>query len=374
MTFIVNLLLFIAALSVLIFIHELGHFIFAKIFKVYCHEFSIGMGPAIFKKKFKWDKETTYCIRMFPIGGFVSMAGESVDEKKDKNIGVNRSINSIQAWKRAIIIIAGVVFNFIFAYILILSLSWSGFFPKDLHAEYEPYVFVQEDSIAHLAGLESGDKIISLDISGFREELCEETCYFQTANQLINTLNEALPISQGDNQTLDFQISRDGEFLTIEMQREFDVESQKGQLLGIGIDPNQIEPYYPSFFNGFVFAGEVYFDFLKQMIGAIGAIFSGSGLDGVGGPVQIFEVSSQVAALGVASYVWFVAIISINLAFFNLLPIPGLDGSRFFVSIFELISRKKVNPKVEGYINAVGILFLLSFMILITIRDVVNLF
>ena len=110
------------------------------------------------------------------------------------------------------------------------------------------------------------------------------------------------------------------------------------------------------------------------MFEAIGSLFTKEGLNQVGGPVQVYSVSAQMASQGVLSYIWFLAIISVNLGFFNLLPIPGLDGARFFLSIGEAITNKKFNTKIESYINMVGMLFLFGLMILVTVKDIFMLF
>ena len=154
-----NIILFVLSLSLLIFIHEFGHFIFAKIFNVYCLEFSIGMGPAIVSKKLKNDSETTYSLRWLPIGGYVSMAGEmeGSDAEKERDIPYQRTINGINPWKRAIITIAGVTFNFIFALILIaIYIFGNGVSTNDNTIE------IASNSIASNSTLSSGDKIVAL--------------------------------------------------------------------------------------------------------------------------------------------------------------------------------------------------------------------
>ena len=155
-----NLILFVISLSLLIFIHEFGHFIFAKIFNVYCLEFSIGMGPSIISKKLKNDPETTYSIRCLPIGGYVSMAGEDIenDEIKKLEIPYQRTINGINPWKRAIITIAGVTFNFIFAIILLAIFTFGNGIPTN-----DNKVDIAKGSIAADARLSSGDRIISVE-------------------------------------------------------------------------------------------------------------------------------------------------------------------------------------------------------------------
>ena len=363
--FIINLLLFILALSILIFVHELGHFIFAKMFNVHCKEFAIGMGPAIIKKKFKWDDETTYSIRAFPIGGFVSMAGEMPGEEKS-NIPPERTINGIKAWKRAIIISAGVVFNFIFAFLLTLVVVFGGMALKD-----DPILNVDDSSIAYQEGLRTGDEVFSLSISGDNNNVCEGGCSISKASQLFQYLHEAALKEEGQSQIITLEVLRDDSELTFQINREYDVENERSQIIGIS---QKAISHYPGFFEGIALSFEVYFNFMGEMFKAIGHLFTGQGLDSVGGPVEIFRVSSEVSSMGILPYVWFVAIISINLAFFNLLPIPGLDGSRLLTSIFEMITKKKIKPEIENMINFIGILFLLSLIVLITIRDISRIF
>ena len=110
------------------------------------------------------------------------------------------------------------------------------------------------------------------------------------------------------------------------------------------------------------------------MFQAIGSLFTKNGFSQVGGPVQVYSVSTQMASEGVLSYIWFLAIISVNLGFFNLLPIPGLDGARFYISIGEAITNKKFNPKIESYINMIGMFFLFGLMIVVTFKDIITLF
>ena len=113
---------------------------------------------------------------------------------------------------------------------------------------------------------------------------------------------------------------------------------------------------------------------VSTMFKALGSLFTKAGISQLGGPIQIYQVSAEQASQGIIPYVWFVAILSINLGFFNLLPIPGLDGSRFIVSIGEMITRRKFNVKVESYLNFIGIILLLLIMVLVTVKDVIGLF
>ena len=126
----------------------------------------------------------------------------------------------------------------------------------------------------------------------------------------------------------------------------------------------------PGFFEGLGLTFKTFGEIIVLMFQAIGSLFTKEGFSQVGGPVQVYTVSAQMASQGFLSYVWFLAIISVNLGFFNLLPIPGLDGARFFISIGETVTNKKFNPKIESYINMAGMLFLFGLMIVVTIKDV----
>jgi len=370
--FILNLLLFLIALSLLIFVHELGHFLFAKLFKVYCMEFSLGMGPAIVSKKFKKDSETTYSLRALPIGGYVAMAGEVQDDEQEKelNIPYERTINGIKAWKRSIVVVAGVIFNFIFAIILIaIYIFANGVNTNDNR------VSIQENSIVYNAGLRNDDKILEIsnniitDNGSTIYSSCLDACSISTVSQLIDIVNKQVPSSSTQTQSITIKYLHDGETLTSTVTRGFDSATSSAQLFGLS---NALET--PGFFEGLELTFKTFGEIIVLMFQAIGSLFTKEGFSQVGGPVQVYTVSAQMASQGFLSYIWFLAIISVNLGFFNLLPIPGLDGARFFLSVGETITNKKFNPKIESYINMVGIFLLFGLMIVVTIKDVLMLF
>lgn len=368
--FISNLLLFLIALSLLIFIHELGHFLFAKLFNVYCMEFSLGMGPSIVSKKFKKDPETTYSLRYLPIGGYVAMAGETQDNEQEKelNIPYERTINGIKAWKRAIVVVAGVVFNFIFALILLAIFIFGN--GVDLNK-----VTVQENSIVYNAGLRTNDEILSVSNNILTENgeevyaACLDSCKVRRISNLDKILTKGMPQKEGQSQSITIKYSRDGEVYTSTVSRTYDSTNSTVEKFGIG---SVVEK--PGFFEGIGITFEEFGEIIVLMFQAIGSLFTKEGFSQVGGPVQVYTVSAQMASQGFLSYVWFLAIISINLGFFNLLPIPGLDGARFFISVGETITNKKFNPKIESYINLAGMLFLFGLMIVVTVKDVFMLF
>jgi len=381
-----NIILFVLSLSLLIFIHEFGHFIFAKLFNVYCLEFSIGMGPAIISRKIKKDPETTYSLRWLPIGGYVSMAGEDSDTDKEKQLEIpyQRTINGINPWKRAIITIAGVAFNFIFAIILIsIFIFCNGISTNDNTIE------ITSNSIASNSTLSSGDKIVALkdivvkaDGNIIYQDCIDNRCdtaYFDSFyvylnnNELINSINEQLKTNNdvkiSQEITILYTHKGTSTELSTVLMREYNNETNTFPLLGIN-EATRV----PGFFEGIGLTFKTFGEIIVLMFKAIGSLFTPEGFNNLGGVVSMYESSKTMASEGVLSYVWYLAIISVNLGFFNLLPIPALDGARFYVSIFEGISKKKLNPKIEGYMNLCGLILLFSLMIVVTVKDVIGLF
>jgi len=384
-----NIILFVIGLSLLIFIHEFGHFLFAKLFNVYCLEFSIGMGPSIISKKFKKDEETTYSIRALPIGGYVSMAGETLENsetEKELEIPYQRTINGVSPWKRAIITIAGIAFNFILALILIAVFIFAnGVSTNDNEVE------IVRNSIASESNLSSGDKIVAVkDIrvySGENEIYTDctnpnETCeivYFSGFNTYLN--NELLLSKTADyikehpeaviTQTITIIYSHKGSAgvdSTI-LVRNFDNAREAFPVLGI----NEARTT-PGLFSGLGLTFVTFGQIIVLMGQAIVSLFSADGFNNLGGVVSMYQTSAAMASEGILSYIWFLAIISVNLGFFNLLPVPALDGARFYISVIEGVTNKKLNPKVEGYLNMVGMLLLFGLMIAVTIKDIIGLF
>ena len=370
--FILNLLLFLIALSLLVFVHELGHFLFAKLFGVYCIEFSLGMGPLVTSKKFKKDKETTYSIRYLPIGGYVAMAGETVEDSKEQelNIPYERTINGVKAWKRAIITVAGVTFNFIFAIILIaIYIFGSGVSTNDNRIK------VENNSIVYNAGIRTGDRILEVKNNVIKTNgtitysSCLEGCSINKISDLVEIVNKDIPNEENETQELTITYMQNNETKTATISRSYSLENKKADVYGLSV---MLET--PGFFKGLKLTFQTFGEIIVLMFKALGSLFTKEGISQVGGPVQVYAVSAQMASQGFLSYIWFLAIISVNLGFFNLLPIPGLDGARFYLSIGETITNKKFNPKIESYINMIGMFLLFGIMILVTIKDVITLF
>ena len=335
--------------SFLIFIHELGHFTFAKAFGVQVNEFSLFMGPAIWKKQ---RGETLYAVRCIPIGGYCAMEGEDGDSDNP------RAFSNAVWWKRFIILVAGAAMNFITGVVMI------GIFLAPNKNYILPQVSVVEENCAFADYIQPGDTIVALD---------GEKIYVNSDFSLLMSLNA------GDIH--DLTIRRNGEIMeykNINMEmREFP-DDDGNPVLRYGFSFSLAEST-PGLWAKTTWKTSG--DTVRLVRLSLKMLFTGqAGLRDVTGPVGIVQQMSNVAeASGSAWYaflnlLYFGGFIAINLAVMNLLPIPALDGGRvvglLLTSAIEGITRKKVNPKVEGYIHGVGMLLLLALMAVIMFKDI----
>ena len=337
---------FILILSVTIFVHELGHFIFAKRAGIYVYEFCLGMGPRIFKFKRKND-ETEYGIRLFPIGGFCAMAGEDV--KDDDDIPKERKLQSKTWLQKFLTVVAGVMFNFIFAIILLFIIGLVNGNPNN-----KPIVSsVPNDGPSYLAGLRIGDEITKLN--GVK----------------INTIDRLMieyQINYG--QPLELEILRDGESKTIEIVPNT-IETEQGTTYqySFALD-GSVEK---GFFEAIEYAITKFLSLIEQMFVTIAYLFNGNlSLSNLSGPVGIYNIVDQSASAGILSLISLTSLLSVNVGFINLLPIPAFDGGRILFLIIEKIRRKPIRPSVENAIHAVGLVLLMILMVIVTYNDIMR--
>lgn len=337
---------FILILSVTIFVHELGHFIFAKRAGIYVYEFCIGMGPRIFKFKRKND-ETEYGIRLFPIGGFCAMAGEDV--KDDDDIPKERKLQSKTWLQKFLTVVAGVMFNFIFAIILLFIIGLVNGNPNN-----KPIVSsVPNDGPSYLAGLRIGDEITKLN--GVK----------------INTIDRLMieyQINYG--QPLELEILRDGKSKTIEIVPNT-IETEQGTTYqySFALD-GSVEK---GFFEAIEYAITKFLSLIEQMFVTIAYLFNGNlSLSNLSGPVGIYNIVDQSASAGILSLISLTSLLSVNVGFINLLPIPAFDGGRILFLIIEKIRRKPIRPSVENAIHAVGLVLLMILMVIVTYNDIMR--
>lgn len=392
LTTILYVLLFMICLSVLIIIHELGHLTAAKIFKVYCLEFSCGMGPLIWKHKRK-NGETQISLRAIPFGGYVSMYGEGVQLPEGVEVDPSRSLTSIKKWKQAIIMVAGVCMNAILA----LVIFFIGNVACEQKAfEYTNKVDVVSGSVCETAG------IASQDILSFDDTWADTASFMLPGDGTITFTNGSTdtvkvvlqytasfkePVyvytfykSEGGVVNKETSYTQDISSVTYNLQTKTNDAITDHPVTIDFIDgkmpDNGLRVYVKSFrysfgeavgqsFKDFGYSATAIVNSLGQMITGQVAVDQLSGVVGIG-----FEAKTILDDLGIAKFIFLWGLISVNLAIFNLLPFPGLDGWQLLVLAIEGITRKKVPDKVKGIVSFIGISILLILMLLILFKDI----
>ena len=341
--------------SILIFVHELGHFLTAKLFGVQVNEFSMFMGPAIAK----WQKgETKYSIRCIPIGGYCAMEGE--DEDTDNP----RSFQKAAWWKRLIILAAGSVMNFLTGVLIVAVVlgSQPGYVTTQLDT-VEPWSLVGGEN-----GLQAGDTIVKFN--GESIHVYED---FTLATMMLPDGN------------YDVTVLRNGEKVFLEdvpMIRQETDDGQGGKVMLYGISFKATETT-PASVPGRILPTA--FNYVKTVIVSLRMLLTGqAGLQDMTGPAGIVQIMSESAeaadsaAGALLNMLYFGGFIAINLAVMNLLPIPALDGGRILglmlVTGIQAVTKKKIDPKYEGYIHGIGMVILLILMGVILLKDIFTIF
>lgn len=316
-----------------ILVHEFGHFAVAKMVGIEVNEFSIGMGPKLVQSK---KGETEYTIRLLPIGGYVKMEGE------DENSDNPRSFNNASVFSRIGVLVAGALMNFLLAIVVLSIVSFGIGEPTTTVDKVDP------NSPADISGITSGDKIVGI---GDKE--------IESWEEVLNEIGDA---SEGEE--LKIAIDRDGEKLTKNITPVVD----DGRAI-IGIFTRNIKSPGSAIKAGFEQTGE----FLMLMFDFIGMVFKGQvGTESLSGPVGIVKEVGVAANMGIYNLLFLLGFISVNLGFFNLLPLPALDGSRVAFLLVELIRGKPVAPEKEGLVHFIGFILLISLMLFVTYKDILN--
>ncbi len=327
--------------GLIIFIHELGHFIVARLSGVTIHEFSLGMGPAIYK--FKGPK-VTYSLRLLPIGGYVSMEGEDA-ESEDEN-----AFNKKAIWKRMLIVVAGACMNLILGLAIITSIyATKPIYNSATVAEFMPNATTQA------SGLQVGDKIVKMNKTTV---MIDQDVIF-----------EALRDNDG---IIDMKVIRDGKKINLPKVK-FDITGE-GTKKSINID-FKVKGVKRTFFTAISYSFKNTVSLARNSWAGIGDLVTGKlGLNDLSGPVGVGQVVDQASSQGFKSIMLLTAFISISIGMFNLLPFPALDGGRFVFLVIETIIRKQINRKIEGYVNGIGLVLLLGLMLVVTFKDIIKLF
>lgn len=411
---IIPILIAVLFFGVIILIHEFGHFIFAKLFGVKVNEFAIGMGPTLLKKQ---GKETKYALRLLPIGGFVSMEGE--EEESDDG----RAFCNQKTWKRMIIIAAGATFNIILGIIICFFLVGS----EELVGTNQILQFYETAVSNQEGGLQAGDKIIEIDgkrvFSDYDISFLMQRNGSGTYSFVVERDGEKIQLPQ-----VHFARRTGGNFSYAE---DCTISSLSSKIKGFGLkDGDKIiavngekvatgeeliaaigkdEDYIYDFaverngesleYKDVQLAVVTVFDFVilgqektvanvtKNAFGyalSMGRLVYLSlfdllrgqyGMNDIAGPIGTISVITDIAEESIATFNWsqmfnIMAMITINIGLFNLLPVPALDGGHLFFMVFELIFRKKIPQKYESYIHAAGLIILFGFMALISASDI----
>ena len=416
-----TIIYFILILGITVFIHELGHFLFAKHFGVHVYEFAIGMGPRIFKFKRKND-ETDYCIRLFPIGGFVQMAGEEIEENTD--VPKEKQLGSKPAYQRFLIMVAGVMMNFLLAIVLLFFI---GLFNE---------VSLDNTHVANstISGLNDNSKIVAIDdhfVNNYDKLALELTIIEDKAFTMTVKDNgqkkkftvtpiavgesgliykkdygftvDDLKVASSDNSELnvgDEIVSVNGTNVStyLELLKELnDSDNEititikdKSTLKEIKIAVNDknddklsgysygfyiVGKTEKGFFAAIKYAFIKFFSSIEQMIFTIFYLIIGKiSLGMLSGPVGIFNAVSVYSKYGISNLISLLCLICINVGFINLLPLPAFDGGHVLFIVIEKIKGSRVNPKVENMIHTIGLILLMILMVIVTYSDIIRLF
>lgn len=348
---------FILILGLIITIHEFGHLVTAKMFGVYCREFAIGMGPKIFSKK---GKETVYSLRLLPIGGYVSMAGEEGVDTDD--IPANRTLTGISPWKRIIVMLSGIFLNLVLGFILFIVL----FLIMGSRVEAPPAAVagVVAGSPAETAGFQEGDRI-------------KEVILYDGTSIKPNDFYDILEYTNSNTEELTYVIERNGESFAISVMPEYNAEEDR-YLVGIQIPPATVIKL--DFFECIYYGALEAISSMGAIFAAIGRLVRGIGLNQLSGPVGILSITDEVVTQSttaiqlVANLINLTALLSINVGIFNLLPLPIFDGGRVLISFVEIIIRRPVNKKLEQILMTVSIVLVLLLFMFIMWQDIGRIF
>ncbi|MCQ2550602.1 MAG: RIP metalloprotease RseP [Clostridia bacterium] len=326
-------ILAILLFCVLIFPHELGHFVVAKMCKVQVNEFALGMGPAIFKKQ---RGETLYSLRAIPIGGYCAMEGENEESENP------RAFNNKKAWQKICVLVAGSFMNVLICVVIMIIMAASTGTATTIIDK------VQEGMPAY-GVIQEGDQIIDID------------------GKAVNTWNDVGEFLQGQDKTARITVLRDGNEQTLKVNVKLDEEANRKV---IGITCKVDKSLGTSLSRGIKATGQM----CVTMVDSLAMLFTGrAGMDDLAGPVGLISIVGQTSSLGLMYFFYLMAFISLNLAFVNMLPFPALDGGRILFVIIRKVTGKMITDEMEGTVHTIGMLLLLALMFYITWNDIVRL-
>ncbi len=361
-----TIILFLVILAVLVFVHELGHFVAAKAFGIRVDEFAIGFPPKIFG----WQKgETKYSLNLIPFGGYVKIFGENPDEESMNGTDSARSFVNAKKWKQAVVLLAGIFMNLVFAWILI-SISFNIGLTSSITDEYRNeakdvsvmILSVQEKSPAEKAGIKGGDHILSIK-SGDVFQVSPSVEFIQKT------------IAESKDKII-IEYKRNSATGTVEVVSQNGVvEGKKAIGISMGMVGTVEFGFFRSFYEGLKLTVMETKNITIGLYTFIAGIFTAQeGLfSQVAGPIGIANMVGEARNVGLSYLLGFVAMISINLAMLNLVPFPALDGGRVLFVAIEAVIRRRIKPIIANWVNGIGFLLLIVLMIVVTFKDVLRL-
>lgn len=357
-----TLISFAIVLGLLIFVHEFGHFIWAKFFGVKVLKFSLGFGPKLVSRQYG---ETEYLISAFPLGGYVKMFGENPGELAEESLSpgeLNRSFATRPVWQRFIIVAGGPVFNLIFAMFLFFIIVWVAGLPQPL--DTTTIGGVGQDTPAAEAGLLEGDTILAID--------GKETTHWEDVSQFIKNSQgrEVILTLQRNNQTLDIAVAP-----RLETTRNIFGE-EVGERYLIGIARSEEIIYEKVGFIKSLQAGisQTWSWMYLTVMGLVKIIQKVVPASELGGPILIAKIAGERMEAGWINFLYFMGVLSVNLGILNLLPIPILDGGHLVFFSVEAILRKPLNMRTMEIMQQVGLVLLGTLMIFVFYNDIVRVF
>lgn len=350
---ILYVLLAILLLGILIMVHEFGHFAVARLCGIAVKEFSLGFGPVIWQHKSK-KSDTTFSIRPIPMGGYCMFYGDTDDDPSGSTKDDPRNYNKAPVWKRMLSVLAGPGMNFVLAFVVAIALM-------GVYGAVATTPVVQEVEAgmpAAEAGLQAGDIFVRVNQT-------------EVENGTVQDVSNAIG-ADASSAPVEITVLRDGQEQTFTVTPQYDSELERyrvGVTIAQGYEKMPASSILPSAWS-----------LCKQasvaIVESLGKLFTtGEGLNDAAGPVGVVSlVAQQTQQGGLEIYLYLLVIISINLGLMNLIPIPGLDGSRLIFMLIEAIRRKPVNQKIEAGVHLCGYVLLFGIMIFFTFKDVLRLF
>ncbi|MEI6304864.1 MAG: site-2 protease family protein [Candidatus Taylorbacteria bacterium] len=363
-----TVIIFLIVLAVLIFVHELGHFLFARWNGIRVDAFKIGFGPRILK----WKRgDTEYGLNLIPFGGFVKIHGENPDQDSTDGPDKDRSFVHKNRWRQASVLVAGVLFNFLFAWLIYFGIMViGGNVPVSAFADYKQYmsdhrVIILDstpDSPAIKAGMGIGDVVSTVESNG-------QAVHIASASDLQNAVNGS------GGKEISIMYMKDG------LAKNVNITPVKGLIenkYAIGVSMDEIAYIHMPFFAAIKYSCistvNIIWGTIVGLVGFIGGLFHGaSSFSDVTGPIGIAVIIGNAFKLNISYLLIVVAIISVNLGVINLVPFPALDGGRTLFVGIEGVIRRRISAKFFNVVNTIGFVLLMILMVVVTYRDIVGL-